>query len=87
MSENMSITALEAEARTPEIAAGIKQIYAVQALVRLKAPVPLELAHAVKVLTEKGHVRYSARARRLMFTPEGAKFAKQAKKYAPRLGI
>lgn len=87
MTQEMSTAALEAEARTPQIAAGIRQIYAVQALVRLKAPVPPELAHAVGVLTTKGHVRYSARAGRLMFTPEGAKFARAAKRYAGRLGI
>jgi hypothetical protein len=85
--ENLSTTALIAEAKQPEIASGIKQIYAVHALVRMKAPVPVELAHAVGVLTTKGHVRYSERAGRLMFTPEGAAFAKKAKRYAGRLGI
>lgn len=83
---NQNIAALEAEAKQPEIAAGISQIYAVHALVRLKAPVPTHLAVAVGVLTKKGHLRYSKRAGRLMFTPEGAKFAKQSLKYAKRLG-
>lgn len=83
---NQNIAALEAEAKQPQIASGIAQIYAVHALIRLKAPVPPELAVAVGVLTKKGHVRWSERAGRLLFTDEGQRFAAQSKRYAKRLG-
>jgi len=77
--------ALVAEAKKPEIAAGIKQIYAVQALVRAKKDVPLEYAGAVAVLVTKGHLRHVDGV--LTFTPEGDRFAKASKRYSKRLGL
>lgn len=45
-----------------------------------KEPVPIGLAPVVKVMLNKGHLRFSERAQRYMFTPEGHKFARMMRR-------
>lgn len=59
----------------------VRQIFALFAKVAAKEPVPLELSAAVRAATGKGYVRWSSRAGRLMFTPEGQRFYKSMRRF------
>jgi len=76
--------ALEAEAA--KYKSEIAKIFEVQRFVAAKQPIPMQLAAAARVLANRGHLRWSDRAGRWMFTPEGQKFAAQSRKYGRRLG-
>ena len=75
--------ALEAEAKTYK--SEIERITAAFALVAAKEEFPKELASVGRVAVKSGYLRWSARAKRYMFTPEGQKFYRQMKKFSPRL--
>lgn len=74
-------TTAQLQAQLVPLAPQVAQIKKTLRLVAAKEQVPLELVTAVRVLTKDGYLRYSDRAKRLMFTEQGQKFYRQMRRF------